>query len=109
MQQSTLQEILGVEKEIRQQLDAEREKASQWLEGARREVEAQHAGDVARLEADAVQRREEAKLAAVQNADQAVRQAEAAARAVDDFPDDELRQAVARHVACIAPGSSRAG
>jgi flagellar biosynthesis/type III secretory pathway protein FliH len=109
MQQSTLQEILGVEKEIRQKLDAEREKASQWLEGARREVEAQHAADVARLEAAAVQRGEEAKLAAVQKADEAVRQAEAAARAVDDFTDDELRQAVVQHIVCIAPRSSRAG
>ena len=109
MQQSTLQEILGVEKEIRQKLDAEREKASQWLEGARREVEAQHAADVARLEAAAVQRGEEAKLAAVQKADEAVRQAEAAARAVDDFTDDELRQAVVQRIVCIAPRSSRAG
>jgi len=36
MEQSTLAEILGVEKEIRVQLGAEREQASRWLEDARR-------------------------------------------------------------------------
>ena len=40
MQQSTLQEILGVEQEIREKLNAEREKASQWLEDARRQIQA---------------------------------------------------------------------
>ena len=109
MQQSTLQEILGVEREIRQRLDAERERARQWLEGARREIEAQHAADVARLEATRAKRSKEAEQAAVRNADQIVRQAEAAARAVDGLTDDELRAAVARHIACIAPGTANAG
>lgn len=108
MQQSTLKDILGIEREIRQQLDAERERARQWLEGARREIEAQHAAAVGQLEATRAKRREEAEQAAIRDADQVVRQAEAAARAVDGLADDELRAAVARHIACIAPGTANA-
>jgi hypothetical protein len=108
MQQSTLQEILSVEEEIRQQLAGERERARQWLEGARREIEAQHAADLAGLEAATERRKAEAKHAAARKADQIARQAEAVAHAVDGFTDDELRRAVAQHMACIAPVASSA-
>jgi len=50
MEQSTLAEILGVEKEIRVQLDVEREQASRWLEDARREVEREHEAALTRLQ-----------------------------------------------------------
>ncbi|HEX9206855.1 MAG TPA: hypothetical protein VF851_01375 [Steroidobacteraceae bacterium] len=109
MQQSTLQEILGVEQEIREQLDAERERASRWLEEARRRIQAEHEAEVARLQDGAGQREEAARRAARQKAETILAQAQAAANAVTRLTDDELRQAIVRHVACIVPGAPRAG
>jgi vacuolar-type H+-ATPase subunit H len=109
MQQSTLQEILGVEKEIREQLDAERERASRWLEDARRQVQAEHEAGVARLQAGAGQREAAARQAARQKAEEVLGQAQAAANAVAHLTDDELRRALVRHIVCIVPGASNAG
>lgn len=40
MEQSTLQEILGVERQLHEELDAERQRANAWLEAERRGIDA---------------------------------------------------------------------
>jgi hypothetical protein len=109
MQQSTLQEILGVEEEIREQLNAEREKASQWLEDARRRIQAEHAAEMGRLLGSSDQGEAVARETARKSAAEIVSQAKDAARAIERVDEEVLRRLVARHIACIAPGSSRAG
>jgi hypothetical protein len=108
MQQSTLQEILGVEQEIREKLNAEREKASQWLEDARRQIQAEHAAEMGRLQGNSSQGEGAAREAARQSAAEIVRQAQGAAHAIEHHSDEALRRLVARHIACIAPGPSSA-
>jgi beta-lactamase class A len=107
MQQSTLAEILGVEQEIRAQLDAEREQASRWLEDQRREIERTHAARLSQLRAEAGQRREVVLGAARERAATVVRDAEAMAAAHAAVDDGQLRPLVLRHLADILPESLR--
>jgi vacuolar-type H+-ATPase subunit H len=109
MQQSTLQEILGVEEEIRGQINAERAKASQWLEDARRRLQAEHVAEVGRLQGSSSRGEAAAREAARNSAAEIVSQAQDVARDIEQFDDEALRAVVARHIACIIPGSSRAG
>jgi hypothetical protein len=108
MEQSTLQEILGVEKEIREQLDAEREKASQWLENARREIEVAHRVEMERLREAAGAKGEATQRVAREKAAALVRSAEEAARAVARCTEDELKRRIAAGIAAILPGAARA-
>ncbi len=109
MQQSTLQAILGVEEEIREKLGAEREKASQWLEDARRQLQAGHATEMGRLHGSSSQGEAAAREAAGKSAAEIVSQAQDATRAIEQLDDVALRNLVTRHIACIVPRSSRAG
>jgi vacuolar-type H+-ATPase subunit H len=106
MEQSTLAEILGVEKEIRAQLDAEREQASRWLEAARREIEREHEAALRQLQHEAAQCRVAALEAARQRADAVVGDAERAVAAQAVMSDDELRALVRRRLACLVPESA---
>lgn len=107
MEQSTLAEILGVEKEIRAQLDAEREQASRWLEDARREIDREHAAELERLRADLAQRREAMLQAARGQASDIVREAEAAARTHTGCDERGLDALVRRHLDAILPEGVR--
>jgi hypothetical protein len=97
MEHSTLQEILGVEKQLRAELDAEQVQASRWLEDARREIEAAH-----RAELEAIRQAAQDQAAAVG------RVAEATARAVELRPAEELRRSVRECIEAILPESVRA-
>jgi hypothetical protein len=105
MEQDTLTAILGVEKEIRDKLDAEREQAGKWLEHARCEIEQAHQAALAQLREAAGQGESAAKQAAGDKAAGIVLEATTAAREIDRFQDDDLRRFVRRHIACIAPGT----
>jgi flagellar biosynthesis/type III secretory pathway protein FliH len=107
MEQSTLAEILGVEKEIRAQLDAEREQASRWLENARREIEQAHQADLAHLQAEAQLCRDAGLRAARDRASTIVQAAESAAAEQGLLTDDALRALIRRHIAAILPEDVR--
>lgn len=103
MQQSTLAEILGVEQELRAQLDAEREQAGRWLEQQRREIDLAHAARLSQLQAEAGQRRELVLAAARERAAAAATDVEAAAAAQSAVGDEHLRLLVRRHLAAVLP------
>lgn len=106
MEQDTLAEILRVEKELREQLDAERHRASEWLAATCRELDAAHQRDLAALQAAAPQGGPGAAGEASQQATQLIREAEAATRSLAGFQDDYLRPVVRRHLAVILPGGA---
>ena len=103
MQQSTLAEILGVEQELRAQLDAEREQAGRWLEQQRREIDLAHAARLSQLQAEAGQRRELVLAAARERAAAAATDVEAAAAAQSAAGDGHMRPLVRRHLTAILP------
>ena len=107
MDQSTLAQILGVERDIHAQLDAEHEQASRWLETARREIEQAHEARLAQLQAEMQHRREAALQAARARASALVMRAETAASLQALASDDELRPLVRRHLAILVPELAR--
>lgn len=108
MEQSTLQEILGVEKQIRAELDAERTEASRWLENARREIESAHCAELERIRHSGVQAEAAARQAAQDRAGSLARDADAMARAVASLSDEELRCRVRECIQAIVPEPARA-
>lgn len=104
MEPSTLAEILRVEKDIRDQLDVERERAKARVEQARQEIEREHRTALEQLQAEAGQRREAALQAASAAAAARVRHADAASTARAASDDDELRALIRRELAVLLPG-----
>jgi BioD-like phosphotransacetylase family protein len=107
MEQDTLTEILGVEKVIRDKLEAEREQAGAWREQARSTIEQAHQTALERLREAALQDDAAARQAASERAAAIVLEATAAAGTIERLQDDDLRPYVRQHIACIAPGMSR--
>ncbi len=108
MEQSTLQEILGVEREIRERLDAERERASQWLEAERREIEAAHRAEVERMHATPAIDEQVAERAAREKVAGILEPAQDAVRRVERLSDDDLGRLVAERLSGILPRGSDA-
>jgi len=103
MEQSTLAEILGVEQEIRAQLEAEREAANRWLDEQRQVIERTRAASISQLQAEAKQRREDRLRQARERAAAAVQDAVTAAEAGEVLTDERLVPIVQRHLAAILP------
>ena len=108
MEHSTLQEILGVEKQLRAELDAEQTQASRWLEDARREIEAAHRAELEAIRQAAVQAEAAGRQVAQDQAGAVARAAEAAARSVERWPAEELRHRVCECIEAILPERVRA-
>ena len=106
MEQSTLAEILAVERDIRTRLDAERERANRWLENARHEIEQEHSTQLAQIRSAAAARRDAALRAAHDRASAELLSAEAAAGTVG-LSDDALRPIVRRHLTFLLPEAAR--
>lgn len=107
MEQGTLAEILGVEREIRSHLDTERERATRWLEDARLDLDREHATQLERLRLDLERRREAMLQAAHEQASGIVREAEAAARVHTSCDDQVLDALVRHHLDAILPVGAR--
>jgi hypothetical protein len=106
MERDTLEEILAVEKEIREKLEGERDEANRWLAGVRQKVEQEKLAEIVRLK-DSVARQDEASLtAAHEKANEIVRRAASAARRIEQLRDDDLARRVRQHIECIVPGDA---
>jgi hypothetical protein len=105
-EQDTLQEVFGLEREISSKLDAERQRADQWLEGARRDIEQGRLSEIARLKARTVQDEAAAQQAARDKAAEILRRATSAAARVAALETEQLVPIVRQHLAAIMPGSA---
>ena len=104
MERDTLEEILAVEKEIREKLEGDRDEASRWLAGIRREVEQDKLAEIVRLKESVAQQEKTAREAAQEKAQQIVQRATSAALRIERLHVDDLARRVRQHVACIVPG-----
>jgi hypothetical protein len=108
MEHSTLQEVLGVEKQLRAELDAERAQAARWLEEARRELEAAHRAELEAIRQSAIEAEAAGRQVAQEQAAEVARAAEATARAVEHWPLEKLRHDVCKCIEAILPERVRA-
>ena len=106
MEQNALMAVLDVEREIKDKLDVEREKAGRWLEQADRDTEQVTQAQMARLAESRAARLEAAKQKATAGAAAIVRQAQAAADRTARLDDQQLQAILWRHIGAIAPGRS---
>jgi len=108
MEHSTLQEILGVEKQLRAELDAEQTQASRWLEDARREIEAAHRAELEAIRQAAIRAEAAGRQAAQDQAAAVARVVEEAARSAERRPAEALRHSVRECIEAILPERVRA-
>lgn len=107
MEQSTLTEVLDVERQIKQQLVVEREEAQRWLEQANRETDAATQAELAQLAQSRAAGAQAAKQAAAVKAVAIVQQAQAAAERIERLDDLYLQTIVWQHIAGIVPGVTK--
>lgn len=107
MAQDTLNEILEVEKQIKEMLDAETEKARRWLEQAKRKIEQERQSEIAQRDESVAQRKAAAKKAAEDKAAAIVQRARSLADHIARLDDNRLQQFVWEHIADIAPRVTR--
>ena len=104
MERDTLEEILAVEKEIRDGLDGESSKASRWLDGVRQDVERARLEGLAQVEESARLQEAAAARGGQAKADAVVGEAEAEAQRIAALDSNWLSALVRRHLARIAAG-----
>jgi len=107
MEQRTLEAILEIESEIRQQLTAEQERAEQWLERARLDVERRRLADLAQIEESVKNLEETAAKTAGEKAAEIIRHATEIVGRIDRYDDTHLMRIVREHIATIAPEACR--
>ncbi|MBS0396732.1 MAG: hypothetical protein JSR54_19080 [Proteobacteria bacterium] len=105
-ERGTLEEVLGVERQIAGELAAARQQAGDWLDSARREIEAGRQAGLEQLksagtaDAQALERSSQARAAAI-----AAQAGEWEAR-VQGLDDAALRPIVRRALAALVPGGA---
>jgi hypothetical protein len=104
--EDVLSEVLGVEREIRAKLDAERQAAQQWLERTRGEIEQAKLSELTALKASAAREEEAAKVAAHDKAAAILQQAGTDAERIRRLEDARLIPIVRQHVLRIARGGA---
>jgi flagellar biosynthesis/type III secretory pathway protein FliH len=108
MEHSTLEEVLGVEREIRDQLDAERQQASQWLEATRRELDQAHAAELESIRREGEAAEAAAKAAADAGAAAALERLTQQVERAQARGDAELRLHVRDCLVALLPEADRA-
>jgi flagellar biosynthesis/type III secretory pathway protein FliH len=103
-EQNTLREVFDVEREISVALAAERQKADEWLERARREIDQWKTSEIADLRASAAREREAAEKAAREQAAATIARTKSAADRVRSLTDAELAPLIRRQLAALLPG-----
>jgi len=104
MENNTLREIIGVEKEIQQTIEQAKEMACAWLETRKREMDECLAKEEKEIVASFRQSREELAREATSRADDLVKQAERQADRIVQLKNDTLERIVADHIHTILPG-----
>ena len=100
-----LDHILAVERETAVLVEAERAKASKWLDETKRAIDEAGRAEIALLNDTTVQREAAAKATAAEKAAAIVDDANAFAARLAAVDDDRLRPIVWKHIAGIAAGS----
>lgn len=106
MEQDTLADILHVENELREQLDAENDRAAAWLATTLHELQAGHQRDLAALEAATGDGAAAVAHEADEQAQQLIRDAEQAAAGAARLSPEALRAVVRSRLAAILPGGA---
>lgn len=104
MENNSLREIIGVEKELQQSIEQAKEMARAWLETRKKEMDERLAKEEKEIVASFRQSRENLAREAVSGADDLVKRAELQADRIVQLKNDTLARIVACHIHTILPG-----
>jgi vacuolar-type H+-ATPase subunit H len=104
MENNTLREIIGVEKEIQQSIEQAKEVARAWLETRKQEMDERLAKEEKELVASFQQAREKLEREAASRADALVKRARQQADRIVRLENDTVARIVADHIHKILPG-----
>ncbi len=105
MEKDVLATILELEKEIEEQLENERNKANQWLDSAKRDIETELAAKVRELDISLHEAVAAARESAEKQADAILTKAVEQTRLLSKISDDTLKRIISDHIGRILPGS----
>lgn len=103
MEKDILSKVIEVEKEIQERLREEKNKAHEWLEGVRKEIERDVSLQEEQLRDSYIKGKEDAKAEAEREAARIVEDAAALAERYRRISDEALEKIVMRHVLKILP------
>lgn len=104
---SSLDDVLAVERELAELMGTERRKAARWLEERRREIDSAAKVERERLEHSAREDEDTATKSAAEKAAVIVEQSVSLARRIEALDDARLSPIVRKHLACLVPGVNR--
>jgi hypothetical protein len=108
MKPSTLQEVLLVEKRLREDLDVELRRASDWLEARRRELSDAHEARLAQLREDFARDCDTARARVRAELARSTDGADTSGESPDEVNDETLGESVRAAIVATLPGSLRA-
>ena len=103
MEKDILSKVIEVEKEIQERLRDEKNKAHEWLEAAKKEIERDISLQEEQLRESYTKDREEAKAEAEREAARIVQDASTLAERYRRISDETLEKIVKRHMLKILP------
>jgi len=106
MEKDVLSKVIEVEKEIQERLREEKNKAHEWLEGVKKEIERDIYLQEDQLRESYTRGREDAKAEAEKEATRIVQDAATLAERYRRMGDGTLEEIVMRHVVKILPSHS---
>lgn len=99
-----LREVIEVEMEVQRNLEAEKKRAHEWLEGVRREAEEEVAQEEERFKGSCAQALLEAKTDAEMKAARILEEAAARAGILKGLDSEALKVVIMKHIISILPG-----
>lgn len=106
MEKDILSKVIEVEKEIQERLREEKEKAHEWLEGVKTEIERDTSLQEEQLRESYIRGKEDAKAEAEREAERIVKDAATLAERYRQISDETLEKIVEKHVVKILPAHS---
>jgi Skp family chaperone for outer membrane proteins len=103
MDKDVLATVIETEKEIEERLEREREKAAQWLENINKEIEAETAAEVRKMEDSRRTAIAAAREAAEKRASGMLREVREQSRHLSQISDEILKRIIEDHLDRIRP------
>jgi hypothetical protein len=105
MEKDILAGVIGVEAEIKRRLDAEREKAGEWLEKEKKNIEKETVREENRLKQDFRGALETKRKDAEKRALETLNDARSRAEKLENITDEALRGIISKYIIRISPGA----
>ena len=104
MENDILRGIVEVEKDIRQRLEIERKRVTEWLEEVKKELENKVLAEESGLKDTLSRTAEDSRSDAQVEASGIIDEAQKYATKLENLSDELLKKIALRHLSCILPG-----